>query len=833
MKFIKKKDFETLEKKLLVYNKPTSNPEIAQESDEAKKQAKAEISRALEDLKKTIEVGEKPRDLPIGDQLDMLLFLSKQENLLDDDIDDIFSMENIKNILKRINTKFAPKISRSFRSKTKNLEIGNNGKLYKIISQLSEEALLTFVTNEKTAAFELFTNRDGKNYQVDFFNIDFLDRNVSLLDILPPNQIYIRIGKAFYVRQAKGYVSIHPADANSIARIETGTTLELLDKSPLNNWSTKEVNAFNNLNLNSEKELVEGEKQRTQNFEMYQSMKLLVSSMREKSEDDKKLKIVAESLDAFYIKNKTLSSKEFTKNINDEIELMLNSDPQNLDKFKNLINNFIVKNIEKKQHLISHSDERIESFLDTYCPNKTEEDKNKIITTLLTEVDKEKDFSVDKMKQILAKFSFEFLVKDKVSTARLFTLLKKRHTIIFQNHNNELFVKKIEITLLQSKIDLKKEETQKDENILREQMILFFEKNKIFCISQDIYDAKTLLTLSTDNLETLLVNYKNQTYNDILSNSSPLIQVQLDNDLDTSTRDLFKIISKKKEIVSKTEELSNLEIQKNILQDGLSGWGNRFDQLISKTDVFDKISISIEKGDSFLDKVQEIYKKLKEKKDSSAKTTLSQNENFQTLSVERQEEVNNILWGKQTGLSFVKYGEEGPVFQLGIPKQAIEYNLEKDTFMVIGIDDFNEEYLTFKAEASSIPKMQLFSAMHESNYFNSDTSLSQDGKRLGKLELNMFLNNYFGATADTRILRPDEVNSWYNLGLELRERGIGLSGLLRKLSVLDNNGKLISEKGINIRNTLDELLDAALVNNDEPLNQLLKNSHQNEPIIVS
>lgn len=98
------------------------------------------------------------------------------------------------------------------------------------IKPISERAILQFIKLYPYEAFDLFTDKNGESFMIDFFDKSFLEQNVELSDLLTTKPHYIRFGysRDLCVLTPTGYYFVEPeGQVGNKVKIGTRSTFEI------------------------------------------------------------------------------------------------------------------------------------------------------------------------------------------------------------------------------------------------------------------------------------------------------------------------------------------------------------------------------------------------------------------------------------------------------------------------------------------------------------------------------------------------------------------------------------------------------------------------------
>lgn len=800
MKFTQKDDFELSQKSHFVFELGNIESKSTIPQNEIE-QAKVSIKKQLDALEQT---NQEPKNWKIDKQLQFLLELSKNESVLDNDENSIWN--RFKDLFK----------------------VGETPSISELITQFSDEALLAFITVHKKKARSLFTTTEGTEKTVDFFGIDFLERNVSALDLLETEDQYLCIkgrsgfNNTYFIRQSDGYLQVKPkTNKKQYARIGSTTKFEVLSKEDFED----KVSEAPFENLESSKEIEANEKIRIQNYQFYQTMKLSLYHLRDEHpkfvNSDKLDSFLRCELDDFYQKNKYINPQKFNLSCNDLIKEKakdLFTNDLNFDDLKRNFDVYLNKIEENNNALLAYNRTQISLYLKTINSSVNVESH---LDKFLNKVDSLKDFSEEDISQYLVEIAVKFpdLTKNEQNemSKTIFDLLKSRKIIDLQKNSNELFINSAKVKLEQIKVNKEKEKLEKTLEEQKKEIRELFEAHPEFCeklgisIVEDLLNAsvKDLLEFKTNFLETPTFSTSNEIAS---SKNKKAFFIKFDSLVKTQS----KIETSKINIKNLDENLFRLHER---LAEIESNYVEKANILESQNKVFETIEASIGGKNDFFVSVQKAYEKEKTERTEIKKVFKeAYADQINQLDSEKQKKqeafVNDFIESNPPGVKVIDFNETGPILSVGEGKQEIQYDLKENNFSVVGLEDYNEDYLKFPAKPESLPKLQIIASFKEANYFTSDAGISKDAKGLGSWELKDFFNNYLGVFAGNRLQQPDELDGWKNLMIESRKRGHGLRMIMEKLGVLNKNDKTLQgEKGNIVRPKIDELLEAARVGN--------------------
>lgn len=821
MKFPLKNDFEIYPENHFVFfhNTPTQGlndlndlntlnklPELNFDIPENEtEKAKDAIRTQLESMK---NAAKEPKNWKIDKQLQFLSKLSKHESTLDND-------ETSDGFMSIFSNDETPELS-------------------EIVTQFSDEALLAFVTTHKKETLELFTETEGIEKTVNFFGINFLERNISALELLETEDQYLCIGrlqKTYYVRQSDGYLQVEPkTDKKKYARIGSTTKFKILSKEKFE----EAVPDFQPENFELPETIEANEKNRIQNFNFYQKMKLSAYHLRDEHPElvnaDKLKEFLEKTLDAFYKTNKCINPQEFNLKcnglINENVKDLL-GEKSSIDEFKGFFDDYLEKTEENDKRMLEYNRTQILEYLKSVDP------KVRIkahVNNLLEKADQLKALSKEELREELKSdlveisLQFQNVPKDEQEALRknIVDLLQGRNIILLQNNSSELFRLSTKVKLEEAKVNQEKEKLAENLKAQEKQIQTIFETHPQFCKNLGFSTRDAISNASVEELLSTKAEFLKFASMEKLSGGTPLV----------GKDEFFK---KFDNLISLQIQTESAKIEIKTLDEKLFGLKDRLREieltykakatiLSSKSKVFNSIQKSIGGANDFFVSVakkyqEELIKRTEKSNEFETRYAEQTKQLTETRQKATEDFVNNFIRGNPPGVKVESFNEQGPVLSVGEGKQKIQYNVKENNFSVVGLEDYNEDYLKFPAEPESLPKLQIVASFKEANYFASDASISREARKFGNWEMKDFFNNYLGLFASDRLQRPDELDGWKNLMLEARRRGHGLGIIMENLGVLNKHKALQGDQGDFARPQLNALLEAARVGNQKYLDR--------------
>ena len=843
MKFIERSDFEFSNHRFIFEvggNQDAISdihqPEKEIYSLEEKESVSVEISFQLDSLKSEIEAGKNPKNWPINKQINLLRLLAKGEDVLDDDTDESHTDRN---------NDFSSLVGSGVDQIVKSLALDDKSE---IVNLLSEDALLSFVNFHKTEAWELFTNKSGDGYTVDFLENDFLERQVSLLNIMPSHQKYLMLdgyeSNTYFIRTPQGYQPIYAEDneGNSIpfeetsARIVTGTAFKLLDGKealPQGGQASLKGEKRNLLEISETSDVQELSYK--QNYAVIQNWKILSNALLHHEPPFPESIISPEfisefraDLDEIFNKNPAQDHVDFLGSVNDYIEkgslhLMAKLDRSDMplpekEKLKTRLNHFFVKesiqilnkkdtelaqgNLEVTKQLLKGIDFPVAGYMN--------------LESLLKAVDN----------------SAEWESKQVDFFAEMRTRMPKSKLVELKSALDQRFAISVSI-----------KETQyiKDVAELKSQQ---FELRQLCVSTQYIHEAlagkgiKNPLFVDIEVLKKALLEVVAASVL-VPDKSNPLLSK-----LGSVAQSRISPIGSSKDILGRLVQNQEVVLAANYIdsQDSIDQIKKILDRMggveakISKKEaeyrkVYAKdletlvtINQSAENPESFWEEVDLVYEQKREMQKDGLMSELTDEAGNPLDSSYNLAEIKSQIDNFPLGVKFQRLDENGNmIVGVGQTKQELVLDFKTMEMYPENMDQQGgtmSEYLKFDLDADNIPATQVVSGLLEGNVFKSQKGTEEDFQRMGRDRIQLFFKNLYPFRGDT--LYDAEVNSWKNLSQELTERGLNFQDFMGKIGTLKNehgalNDRVAKEKKISI----EKILDAALSNNDDYLDSVL------------
>jgi len=776
------------------------------EKDEALKNVKLELKNLGEMVNKSKEV-KKISDLPIDVQVEALCRLSRNENILDDDKKDNESLTayrdqnsllgSMVNIGAGMYDKFMGTISG-------NAEIGE------VVNSFSDEALMRFVTANKEAALELFSDvrkevgQDSTlEYEIKFYGNKTLEKNVDFFDLLPKEYRIImldEIHNTYAVRTPTGYRAFHRGlmSLNDVSdpSLKVGEPIKMKSQSKVRIYrSIEDIPNHNTIKENYEaSKLAEQASHNPKNQEKERNMQV----NRHFTLNFRSL------LDRFKVK-----LSEVSPGLKQDLE----QDIEDLEK--------LLKNMNNSKEAV----DRPEVFAE-YFMNKIQSDVNIIVKKIMVSDDSGK---VKKELSLLMKSNFESVKKanqsllnvNRRSLLRLLGLPSNKLGVI--NHilkefdDNPYFTESNVIKVLKDLgIARSKPFTEKEirniYNLLKSRARLGIQS-----AAYEHFSVATIRAISKAQVEVIKTLYIDDSgdvpedlrklFNEFFTNKNFTL-----NELTAKIRSLTSLNSQQKKLLyerlkdfvpSKPTQYEK-EARKELVKSS------------KKLTVFQKIDRKVDealKADkkTFFEEIkEEVNLVIVKRQVTEAYRKSYPSVSTAQISPAAQQVIDNAarVAVDMPAFTISRFNEVGlPVFEVGQTAQEVVVDKENDEMYPANIDSTGtmSDFVKFPVKAENIPGIQITGAVTDGNFWTADYGVTNANRSMGVSKTqNIFRQIY--PLGDTIALNEDVINGWKNLQIELRARGRGMPYFWKQMGVVDKYGELLDEKGgdiaLNVRNAI-------------------------------